>query len=267
MIYLGVRKRKLNQIHQVKASIQAKLENRVAMTTAVVTIALILSFFPGVIVIILEKVYPALHTRFAWKLSDSLLFLNSLVNPLIYCYRDHRFRNAVLEMLRIRKPTTVSATEAVKFVKRKNSLDPGNVSLQKKEGNPVRLARSASCDLVPFSINQTFNKSRNASLKRTMWAPSVPKDYNSANVKIQKVENWPICLPRSASCDWDPFNFNPFNASLKSPAQKNHASSLSPLLTDTSCTSTVIHRILKVFETEMRETWRSKTVFPTKNND
>ena len=178
MIYLGVRKRKLNQIHQVKALIQAKLENRVAMTTAVVTIALILSFFPGVIVIILEKVYPALHTRFAWKLSDSLLFLNSLVNPLIYCYRDHRFRNAVLEMLRIRKPTTVSATE--------NSLDPGNVSLQKKEGNPVRLARSASCDLVPFSINQTFNKSRNASRKRTMSAPSVPKDYNSANVKIQR---------------------------------------------------------------------------------
>ena len=116
------------------------------MTTAVVTIALILSFFPGVIVIILEKVYPALHTRFAWKLSDSLLFLNSLVNPLIYCYRDHRFRNAVLQMLRIRKPTTVSATVAVKFVKQKNSLDPGNVSLQKKEENPVRLARSASCD-------------------------------------------------------------------------------------------------------------------------
>lgn len=73
MIYLGVRKRKLNQIHQVKALIQAKLENRVAMTTAVVTIALILSFFPGVIVIILEEFYPALHTRFAWKLSDSLL--------------------------------------------------------------------------------------------------------------------------------------------------------------------------------------------------
>ena len=201
MIYLGVRKRKLNQIHQVKALIQAKLENRVPMTTAVVTIALILSFVPAVIVIILEEVYPVLHTRFAWKLSDSLLFLNSLVNPLIYCYRDHRFRNAVLEMLRIRKPTTVSATEAVKFVKRKNSLDPGNVSLQKKEENPVRLARSASCDLVPFSFNQTFNKSRNASLKRTMSAPSVPKDYNSANVKIQKVENWPICLPRSASCD------------------------------------------------------------------
>lgn len=200
VIYLGVRKRKLNQIHQVKALIRAKLENRVAMTTAVVTIALILSFVPGVIVIILEDVYPALHTGFAWKLSDSLLFLNSLVNPLICCYRDRRFRNAVLEMLRIRKPTTVSATEAVKFVKRKNSLDPGKVSLQKKEENPVRLARSASCDLVMFSFNQTFNKSRNASFKRTKVAPSIPKDYNSANVKIQKVENWPICLPRSASC-------------------------------------------------------------------
>ena len=85
MIYLGVRKRKLNQILQVNVLIQAKLENRIAMTTALVTIALILSFVPHVIVGTLGRVYPVLRTRFAWRISDSFLYLNSLVNPLIYC--------------------------------------------------------------------------------------------------------------------------------------------------------------------------------------
>ena len=85
MIYLGVRKRKLNQILQVNVLIQAKLENRIAMTTALVTIALILSFVPHLIVGTLGRVYPVLRTRFAWRISDSFLYLNSLVNPLIYC--------------------------------------------------------------------------------------------------------------------------------------------------------------------------------------
>ena len=50
MIYLVVRKRKLNQILQVDVLVQAKLENRIALTTAFVTIALILSSVATVIV-------------------------------------------------------------------------------------------------------------------------------------------------------------------------------------------------------------------------
>ena len=65
MIYLGVRKRKLNQILQVDVLVQAKLENRIAPTTAFVTIALILSFVPTVIVGTLGRVYPLLGTRIA----------------------------------------------------------------------------------------------------------------------------------------------------------------------------------------------------------
>ena len=47
MVYLGVRKRKLSQIRQVSELVNAKHERRVAMTTALVTIAVILSFFPS----------------------------------------------------------------------------------------------------------------------------------------------------------------------------------------------------------------------------
>ena len=65
MIYLGVRKRKLNQILQVDVLVQAKLENRIAPTNAFVTMALILSFVPTVIVGTLGRVYPPLGTRIA----------------------------------------------------------------------------------------------------------------------------------------------------------------------------------------------------------
>ena len=44
MVKLGVRKRKLSKIRQVSALVNEKLGHRVAMTTALVTIALILFF-------------------------------------------------------------------------------------------------------------------------------------------------------------------------------------------------------------------------------
>ena len=44
MVKLGVRKRKLSQIRQVSELVNEKLGHRVAMTTALVTIALILCF-------------------------------------------------------------------------------------------------------------------------------------------------------------------------------------------------------------------------------
>ena len=104
MVYLGVRKRKLSQIRQVSELVNAKHERRVAMTTALVTIAVILSFFPRILSGILQGIYPAFRQRLAMRVDDTFLYLNSVANPLIYCYRDRPFRNAVLEILRSRKP-------------------------------------------------------------------------------------------------------------------------------------------------------------------
>ncbi|CAH3020153.1 unnamed protein product, partial [Porites evermanni] len=103
MVYLGVRKRKLCQIRQVNGLVNAKREHRVAMTTVMVTVALILSFFPTILGGILQGIYPVFRQRLAVRVQDTFLHLNSVVNPLIYCYRDCRFRNAVLEILRIRR--------------------------------------------------------------------------------------------------------------------------------------------------------------------
>ena len=176
MVYLGVRKRKLSQIHQVSELVNAKLERRVAMTTALVTAALILSFFPNALIGMLEGVYPVLRKHWVIRLLDTLLYSNSVVNPLIYCYRDCRFRNAVLEILKIRKPEKrpSAAYDVVRSVRRKDllgSVIDTEVQIQKRE-NQVLLTRSASCDLVLFT-DQARLDSHQTSLKRTMSTPSL----------------------------------------------------------------------------------------------
>ena len=176
MVYLGVRKRKLSQIHQVSELVNAKLERRVAMTTALVTVALILSFFPNALIGMLEGVYPVLRKHLVIRLLDTLLYSNSVVNPLIYCYRDCRFRNAVLEILKIRKPEKGPSAvyDVLRSVRRKDllgSVIDTEVQIQKIE-NQVLLTRSASCDLVLFT-DQARLDSHQTSLKRTMSTPSL----------------------------------------------------------------------------------------------
>ena len=176
MVYLGVRKRKLSQIRQVSDLVNAKLEQRVAVTTTLVTVALILSFFSNAVIGMLEGVYPVLRKRFVLQLRDTLLYTNSVVNPLIYYYRDCRFRNAVLELLRIRKPkvTPYLVTDTPTFARGNDVFD---LERDKVQGqfveNPVRLTRSASCHLVHF-LGRVQLESHKKAFKRIMSSPSLP---------------------------------------------------------------------------------------------
>ena len=176
MVYLGVRKRKLSQIRQVSDLVNAKLEQRVAVTITLVTVALILSFFSNAVIGMLEGVYPVLRKRFVGDLKATLLYTNSVVNPLIYYYRDCRFRNAVLEILRIRKPkvTPYLVTDTPTFARGNDVFD---LERDKVQGqfveNPVRLTRSASCDLVHF-LGRFQLESHKKAFKRIMSSPSLP---------------------------------------------------------------------------------------------
>ena len=176
MVYLGVRKRKLSQIRLVSDLVNAKLEQRVAVTTTLVTVALILSFFSNAVIGMLEGVYPVLRKRFVVDLKATFLYTNSVVNPLIYCYRDCRFRNAVLEILRIRKPkvTPYVVTDTPRFARGNDVFD---LERDKVQGqfveNCARLTRSASCDLVHF-LGRVQLESHKKAFKRIMSSPSLP---------------------------------------------------------------------------------------------
>ena len=102
MIYLGMRKRKINAIDQVNdALINAKMESKIGGMTALLTAALICSFLPSIGITLLGTVYPFLTTNSLSRLMEALVQLNSLVSPLLYSYRDRKIRKAVLELLAI----------------------------------------------------------------------------------------------------------------------------------------------------------------------
>ena len=85
-----------------------KLENRVEKTTALVTAVLTISFVPAVSLSFLGRDFSVLRKMSSFCVEKRLMLSNSLANPLNYCYRDCQFKKAVLEILRIKKPTPVN---------------------------------------------------------------------------------------------------------------------------------------------------------------
>ena len=178
MVYLGVRKRKVSQILQVSELVSVKQERRIAMTAAVVTITLILSFVPSILGGMLQGIYPVFRQRLAMRVADIFLYLNSVANPLIYCYRDRRFRNAVLEILKSRRPKEKPSvvTDAARFgdVKHNDVFGSGKDTLQmRKVENQVRLTRSASCDLTR-PVDRAYLDTHKIRLTRTKSSLSLP---------------------------------------------------------------------------------------------
>jgi len=187
MVYLGVRKRKTSEISQVTVRVQAKLQSKVAMTTGLITLTLLVTTVLAFFFLGLRIIFPALHTLLLFRFSGTLFQLNSLINPLLYCYRDHRFRNAVLELLRIRKPPAIQPTDgAVRFRKRQHQFGAQegaqeNVQQELKiEEKRSRLTRSTSFESFVGFTDEVM-------LKRSMSAPSLVKfSGESCELQLQK---------------------------------------------------------------------------------
>ena len=86
---------------------KAKLDSNVVKTTALLTAVLLFSYSPTFGLFFLSNSWPALRdsSYFLWAIM--LTQLNSLMNPLLYFYKNQRFRNAALQLIRVRKPPIV----------------------------------------------------------------------------------------------------------------------------------------------------------------
>ena len=147
MMYRAARKRRL--ITQVTALVKTKLENRVIMTCALASAAVILSFVPLVTVGLLGELYPGLRKSTVFRSAETLLQMNSVVNPLIYFYRNHRFRNTILDILPIRKhPVTRSKVAPMQYVRSKDLFLMEGTQKQPNAYARRLLSRSASCELA-----------------------------------------------------------------------------------------------------------------------
>ncbi|CAH3117997.1 unnamed protein product, partial [Pocillopora meandrina] len=103
-VFLRVRKRKDNEMVSVNTMIQEKLEAKVAKTTGILTVILLVSFLPASATLTVGVMLPTLRVSSYVLWTQLLAHLNSLLNPILYCYRVRPFRDAILEMLRLKKP-------------------------------------------------------------------------------------------------------------------------------------------------------------------
>ena len=169
MVYLGIRNRKISNVTTL---VRAKREFKVAKTTALLTAALVLSYFPAIGSIILGKVFPAVRTTSVSRLFVMLTLLNSLLNPVLYCFRDRKFRIAVQELLGLRKPDAIRpAVGTAQFVRRKGPF--GSVQLHNVEKPDARLARPASREVVVVNCGHELGVSRDKLLKRSSSDPTL----------------------------------------------------------------------------------------------
>ena len=157
-LYLSVRKRKDNEISEVSARVNARMEKSIAKATGTVTAALLVSYVPSIIVLFLGDAVPFLRTSSYFRWSELLIQMNSLFNPIVYCFSMNRtFRNEVLEMINLNAVLELVSRPKLplkRHTRRRRApsvvLEKGN-EFQGENQLPYRLARSRSCDSIELA--------------------------------------------------------------------------------------------------------------------
>ena len=157
-LYLSVRKRKDNEISEVSARVNARMEKSIAKATGTVTAALLVSYVPSIIVLFLGDAVPFLRTSSYFRWSELLIQMNSLFNPIVYCFSMNRtFRNEVLEMINLN--AVLELVSRPKLPVKRHTRRRREPAVVLEEGNefqgenqlPYRLARSRSCDSIELA--------------------------------------------------------------------------------------------------------------------
>ena len=100
MVYSKARKQSQCQISQITA----KIQNRIAFTACLLTAAVFLCSLPMAVFVATLQFLPILRASSVFRWSEVPLYLNSLLNPVLYFYRNRRYRKAALKLLRFRMP-------------------------------------------------------------------------------------------------------------------------------------------------------------------
>ena len=157
-LYLSVRKRKDNEISEVSARVNARMEKSIAKATGTVTAALLVSYVPSIIVLFLGDAVPFLRTSSYFRWSELLIQMNSFFNPIVYCFAMNRtFRNEVLEMINLNSVLQLVSRPKLPVKRHTRRRREPAVVLEKEnefqEENqlPYRLARSRSCDSIELA--------------------------------------------------------------------------------------------------------------------
>lgn len=162
-IYVSIRRHKtMRASRPMNQVVQAKLQTSVAKTTLLITASLLAtSILPGVMSMF-RFILPAFPKRFPLKVMGIVLQLNSMFNPLIYCYRDRPLRRAVLELLKVKKPHII-------YPDRRNS--PNSMGMLKQRHAKFQENHSRSQVIRTLSWSELSLGRTNVVLKTTTSCP------------------------------------------------------------------------------------------------
>ena len=73
---------------------------KTTLNTFIYYVCMMLCYTPVFVSALTRALLPAYWTK-AWALTDTVAFLNSSINPFLYCWRTHELRRAVLKTLRV----------------------------------------------------------------------------------------------------------------------------------------------------------------------
>ena len=111
---------------------------------------------------------PGLRTNEAIRLTKTVMQLNSVFNPLLYCYREQRFRNAIRELSGLKKPRAIQP--AVGVAQSCCRKDPVRLKAEKRT---QILTRSTSCNVAYASDSFHFLTPSVVMLKKSLSAPTL----------------------------------------------------------------------------------------------
>ena len=173
MVFLGLRKRKQNQTSQVTIMMKAKLESKVAKTTGLLTAGLLISFVPSIVITTSGNFLPAFSMNSAFRLSEVFVQLNSVLTPVLYFYRDRRFRNAVKELLGMKTSANIQQSVNATQSSRKNEFS-NNTSIQLSAHNG-KTTRSILTTSASPETAEKVDQGHKATLGRSISYPTLYK--------------------------------------------------------------------------------------------
>ena len=106
---------------------RVKKDNKAAYTLGIILGVLVITYMPSMMLLLLGSIpaYNILDTEtvlifYSW--ATTFLFLRSLFNPIIYCWRNEHIRDAVLKSFRVRRPDRVVDMQTVEIQNRRPAI-------------------------------------------------------------------------------------------------------------------------------------------------
>ncbi|XP_078347845.1 uncharacterized protein LOC144632963 [Oculina patagonica] len=208
MVYLGVRKQRARDDSDVNVRATAKMEGSIARTTGILSVSLLIFYIPSIVVPIFGESVPFLRTSSFFRWSELLTQLNSLVNPLLYCFVLNRhFRREILKMLSTNKPKRIQPLTGVQ------QRSARRINASSEDSQELKAGQREDIVEMPGSFRDAgFSKPRQSG-----------DEESSSSSCVENLNRHTICVDvhQPKSIKWSPNNPASSNAVKRAGEKEN----------------------------------------------